>query len=171
LTDIADNVLKTRFETISGVGRVDIWGSKEYAMRLWLEPERMAAHGVTATDVRNAFARANVELPSGRLEGRTVDVNIRTDSRLDDDPERFNDRVIMRNGERVVRLRDIGSAEIGPLNERTILKRDGVPMVGLVIRPQPNANEIAIVDEFYRRLAIVERELPEDVRVQIGFDT
>lgn len=171
LTDIADNVLKTRFETISGVGRVDIWGNKEYAMRLWLEPERMAAHGVTATDVRNAFARANVELPSGRLEGRTVDVNIRTDSRLDDDPERFNDRVIMRNGERVVRLRDIGSAEIGPLNERTILKRDGVPMVGLVIRPQPNANEIAIVDEFYRRLAIVERELPEDVRVQIGFDT
>jgi multidrug efflux pump len=171
LTDIADNILKTRFETISGVGRVDIWGSKEYAMRLWLDPERMAAHGVTASDVRDAFARANVELPSGRLEGRTVDVNIRTDSRLDADPERFNDRVILRNDNRVVRLRDIGYAEIGPLNERTILKRDGIPMVGVVLRPQPNANEIAIVDEFYRRLAIVERELAEDIRVQIGFDT
>jgi multidrug efflux pump len=171
LTNLTDNILKTRFETISGVGRVDIWGSKQYAMRLWLDPDRMAAHGVTARDVRDAFARANVELPSGRLEGRSVDVNIRTDSRLDDDAERFNDRVILRNGNRVVRLRDIGYAEIGPLNERTILKRDGVPMVGLVLRPQPNANEIAIVDEFYRRLAVVERELPEDVRVQIGFDT
>jgi multidrug efflux pump len=171
LTDIADNILKTRFETISGVGRVDIWGSKEYAMRLWFDPERMAAHNVTARDVRNAFVSANVELPSGRLEGRTVDINIRTDSRLTDDPENFNDRVILRKGNQVVRLRDIGYAEIGPLNERTILKRNGIPMVGLVLRPQPNANEIAIVDEFYRRLDAVKKELPEDLNVEIGFDT
>src|SRR5690606_478871 len=86
LTAIADNVFKPRFETISGVGRVDIWGSKEYAMRLWLDPERMAAHGVNALDVRRAFADANVELPSGRLEGRDVDVNLRTLTRLGDDP-------------------------------------------------------------------------------------
>ncbi len=171
LTDIADNVLKTRFETIPGVGRVDIWGDKEYAMRLWLDPERMAAHGTTAIDVRNAFADANVELPSGRLEGRDVDVTIQTLSRLGDDPDLFNNRVIRRVGDRVVRLRDIGYAEIGPLNERTILKRNSVPMVGVVLRPQTNANEIEIVDEFYRRLNAVRPELPEDIELGIGFDT
>lgn len=171
LTTMAQNIFKPRFETISGVGRVDIWGDKEYAMRLWLDPVRMAAHRVTAVDVRQAFAEANVELPSGRLEGRDVDVNVRTLTRLGDDPEEFEDRVIRQTGERVVRLRDIGSAELGPLNERTILKRDGVPMVGVVIRPQSNANEIAIVDEFYRRLDLLRHDLPEDVEIGIGFDT
>lgn len=171
LTAIADNVFKPRFETISGVGRVDIWGSKEYAMRLWLDPERMAAHGVNALDVRRAFADANVELPSGRLEGRDVDVNLRTLTRLGDDPLVFENRVIRRVGDRVVRLRDIGYAELGPLDERTVLKRNGIPMVGVVIRPQANANEIAIVDEFYRRLELLRSDLPEDIRLGIGFDT
>jgi multidrug efflux pump len=171
LTSIADNVFKPRFETISGVGRVDIWGAKQYAMRLWLDPERMAAHGVNAIDVRRAFGEANIELPSGRLEGRDVDVNLRAMTRLADDPMVFENRVIRRVGERVVRLRDVGYAELGPLNERTVLKRNGVPMVGVVIRPQSNANEIAIVDEFYRRLELLRPELPEDIELGIGFDT
>ena len=171
LTAIADNLFKARFETIDGVGRVDIWGSKEYAMRLWIDPDALAAHNLTAVDVRRAFAAANVELPTGRIEGRTVDLNIRTLSRLSDDPELFNDRILKRDGDRVVRFRDIGHAEIGPLNERTILKRDGIPMVGVVLRPQSGANQIAIVDEFYRRLGEIRRDLPADIEVGIGFDT
>jgi multidrug efflux pump len=171
LTAIADNLFKARFETIEGVGRVDIWGSKEYAMRLWMDPDALAAHQLTAIDVREAFARANVELPTGRIEGRTIDLNIRTLSRLGDDPEEFNNRVIKQVGDRVVRFRDIGHAEIGPLNERTILKRDGIPMVGVVLRPQSGANQIAIVDEFYRRLEAIKRDLPEDIELGIGFDT
>ncbi|MEQ8515842.1 MAG: efflux RND transporter permease subunit, partial [Chromatocurvus sp.] len=171
LSAIADNLFKSRLETISGVGQVDIWGYKEYAMRLWLNPDALAAHGLTAIDVREAFRGANVELPTGRIEGDTIDLNIRTLSRLGADPEEFNQRVIKRDGDRVVRFRDIGYAELGPLNERTVLRRNGVTMVGVVLRPQSGANQIAIADEFYRRLAQFKRDLPADVDVAIGFDT
>ncbi len=171
LTAIADNLFKSRFETIDGVGRVDIWGSKEYAMRLWIDPDALAAHNLTAVDIRRSFAAANVELPTGRIEGETVDLNIRTLSRLPDNPELFNDRILKRDGDRVVRFRDVGHAEIGPLNERTILKRDGIPMVGVVLRPQSGANQIAIVDEFHRRLDEIMIDLPVDIEVGIGFDT
>ncbi|HAN69109.1 MAG TPA: acriflavin resistance protein [Halieaceae bacterium] len=171
LSALADNLFKSRFETISGVGQVDIWGYKEYAMRLWLDPDALVAHGLTAIDVRNALQAANVELPTGTLEGDTIDINIRTLSRLGDDPEDFNNRVIRKEGDRLVRLSDVGRAEIGPLNERTVLRRDGITNVGVVLRPQSGANEIAIADEFYRRLAIIERDLPDDVDVAVGFDT
>ena len=164
LSALADDLFKTRFETITGVGQVDIWGYKEYSMRLWLDPDALAAHGLTAIDVRQALQAANVELPTGRLEGEIMDLNIRTLSRLGDDPEEFENRIIKRNGDRVVRLRDVGRAELGALNERTVLRRDGVTTVGVVLRPQSGANEIAIADEFYRRLAIIERDLPADVR-------
>ncbi len=170
LSALADNLFKTRFETISGVGKVEMWGYKEYAMRLWLDPDAMAAHGLTAIDVRNAFQAANVELPTGRLEGQAIDLNIRTLGRLGDQPIEFADRVVKRVGDKVVRFRDVGYAELGPLNERTVLRRNGVSMVGVVLRPQTGANEIAIADEFYRRLAIIERDLPADIETAIGFD-
>ncbi|TCO77089.1 efflux RND transporter permease subunit [Chromatocurvus halotolerans] len=171
LSAIADNLFKSRLETISGVGQVDIWGYKEYSMRLWLNPDALASHGLTAIDVREAFRGANVELPTGRIEGDTIDLNIRTLSRLGTDPEEFNQRVIKREGDRVVRFRDVGYAELGPLNERTVLRRNGVTMVGVVLRPQSGANQIAIADEFYRRLELIKRDLPADVDVAIGFDT
>ena len=171
LSALADNLFKARLETIDGVGQVDIWGDKEYSMRLWLDPDALAAHGLTAIDVRDAFQAANVELPTGRVEGDSIDLNIRTLSRLGDDPEEFNSRVIKRDGDRLVRFRDVGFAEIAPLNERTILRRDGVTTIGIVLRPQSGANEIAIADEFYRRLEIIKRDLPPDVEVAIGFDT
>jgi len=171
LSALADNLFKSRFETIDGVGQVDIWGDKEYSMRLWLDPDALAAHGLTAIDVREAFRAANVELPTGRVEGDSIDLNIRTLSRLGDNPDEFANRVIKRDGDRVVRFRDVGYAEIGPLNERTVLRRDGVTTVGVVLRPQSGANEIAIADEFYRRLDIIKRDLPADIELAIGFDT
>ncbi|MBN7796895.1 efflux RND transporter permease subunit [Parahaliea mediterranea] len=171
LSALADNLFKTRFETIAGVGQVDLWGYKEYAMRLWLDTDAMAAHGITAVDVRESFAAANVELPTGRIEGDSIDVNIRTLGRLGDEPLQFMDRVIKRDGDRVVRFRDVGRAELGPLNERTVLRRDRVTMIGVVLRPQSGANEIAIADEFYRRLELIKRDLPADIDVAIGFDT
>jgi multidrug efflux pump len=171
LSALADNVFKSRFETISGVGKVDIWGYKEYAMRLWLNPDSLAAHGVTAIDVREAFRAANVELPTGRIEGNSIDLNIRTLSRLGTDPREFDQQVIKRDGERVVRFGDVGFAELGPLNERTLLRRNGVTMVGVVLRPQSGANQIRIAEEFYRRLELIRRDLPDDVEADIGFDT
>ena len=170
LTAVADTVFKTRLQTIPGVSEVDIWGAKEYSMRLWLDPVRLAAYGLTPTDVRNALAESNVELPSGRIEGELVELTVRTLSRLST-PAEFDDLIVKRTPEALVRLRDIGYAELGPLNERTILKRDGVPMVGVVLRPQPGANHIAIVDEFRKRVADLQREIPADIEVGFGFDT
>ena len=170
LSALAENLFKARLETIDGVGRVDIWGDKEYSMRLRMDADALAAHGLTAIEVREAFRAANVELPTGRVEGDSIDLNVRTLSRLGDDVQEFNDRVIKRDGDNVVRFRDVGYAELAPLNERTVLRRDGVTMVGVVLRPQSGANEIAIADEFYRRLEIIKRDLPPDVKTAIGFD-
>lgn len=171
LTEIADNLFKPQFETISGVGRVDIWGSKEYSMRIWLDPERMASYGLTARDIREALQSANVELPSGRIEGRETDVEIQLRSRLEEDPVVYENIIIRGRDNQVARLSDVARIEIGPREERTILKRDGVPMVGVVLRPQSGANQIEIVDEFYRRLDRTRPDLPDDIELGIGFDT
>ncbi len=112
---------------------------------------------------------ANVELPSGRIEGELVELTVRTLSRLTT-VEDFNGLVIKRLGDNLVRFRDVGHAELGAVNERTLLRNDGVPMVGIVMRPQPGANYIAIVDEFRRRSAELERELPADIVTGVGFD-
>jgi multidrug efflux pump len=170
LSDIAQRVFQDRFETIPGVSEADIWGEKRYSMRLYLDRARMAAHGLTLVDVRNAFNRANVELPAGRVEGNTLELPVRTLSRLST-PEEFNNVVIRQEGMRSIRMRDIGRAALAPENERTILKRDGIPSVGVVLRPQPGANQIAITDEFYRRLEQLKPTLPKDLELAIGFDT
>jgi multidrug efflux pump len=169
LTAYADKVFKTRLETIPGVSNVDIWGSKDYSMRLWIDPARLAAYELTPIDIRNALQGSNVELPSGRIEGNLVELTVRTLSRLTT-PEQFNDLILKHNGDALVRLRDIGRAELGPRNERTVLKTDGVPMVGVVVRPQPGANHVDIVDEFRRRVELIKRELPADIETSYGFD-
>jgi len=172
LTDIADRLFKARLQTIPGVASVDIWGEKEYSMRLWLDPARLAAYRMSPLDVRDALRAANVELPSGRLEGKAIDVSVRTLSRLGDDVREFEDIILRRDpGGATVQLRDVARVEIGPLNTRTVLKRDGVPMVGVVLRPQAGANQIAIVDEFYKRIERIRADLPSDVDIAIGFDT
>lgn len=170
LSDLADRRFKAVFETIPGVSRVDIWGEKRYAMRLWLDRSRMAAHGITPSEVRDALDRENVELPSGRIDGDQVELSVRTISRFTI-PDQFNEMVIRQEGGRTVRLQDIGYATIGPQNQRTLLKVDGVPAVAVVLRPQPGANQIEMVDEFYRRWDDVKRELPPDINTFVGFDT
>nr|WP_304189333.1 efflux RND transporter permease subunit [Rhodothermus marinus]MBO2492808.1 efflux RND transporter permease subunit [Rhodothermus marinus] len=169
LTRIAEELFKERLQTIPGVSEVDIWGEKRYAMRIWLDPHKLAAYGLSPLDVRDALQRENVELPAGRIEGGSVELSIRTLSRLQT-PEEFNNLILKEEGGRLVRLRDVGHAELGPENERTVLKRDGIPMVGVVLRPQPGANYIAIADEFYRRLEQIKKELPADIELGIGFD-
>lgn len=170
LTELADNVFKERFQTIQDVSQVQIWGDKTYSMRLWLDPGKMKAYGVTPIDVRNALKQENVELPSGAVEGETVELSIRTKGRLSTVKE-FNNMIIREADDQVIRFRDIGEAKLGPVDKRTILKRDGIPMVGTVIRPQPGANYIDIVDKFYERLEKIKRDLPPDIELNIGFDT
>lgn len=170
LTDIANTVFKERVQTIPGVSEVQIWGSKDYAMRLWMDPAKMAAYQLTPLDVRNALMRENVELPSGRVEGQTMELTVRTMGRMETEEE-FNDLIIKEEQGRIIRFEDIGYAELGPQNYRTVLRRDGTPMVGFVLIPQPGANYISIVDELFNRLDQIKKNLPEDISIGVGFDT
>ncbi|MCU0305337.1 MAG: efflux RND transporter permease subunit [Thermoanaerobaculales bacterium] len=169
LSRLAQEVFVERLQTIPNVASVEIWGEKTTAMRLWIDPQRLAGYRLSPLDVRDAVARENVELPSGRIEGDDVELPVRTMSRLET-PEDFNDLILSTEADRIIRLRDVGYAELGPLNLRTVLKRNGVPMVLVVVRPQPGANSIAIADEVKRRVETIERNLPSDVETAWAFD-
>jgi multidrug efflux pump len=169
LSDIATNVFRERMQTIPGVSEVQVWGEKRYAMRLWMDPQKLASYRLTPLDVRNAVQRENVELPSGRIEGSATELTVRTESRLVT-PDEFNAMIIREVDGRVIRFRDVGYAELGPENLRSILRRDGVPMVGIVLIPRSGANYISIVNEFHRRLEEMKRDLPPDLVLGLGFD-
>jgi len=169
LTEIANNVFKERLQTISGVSAVQIWGEKKYAMRLWLDPAKLASFQLSPVDVRNALNRENVELPSGRIEGDDTELSIRTIGRLQTEIE-FDNLIVKEAEGNIVRVKDIGYSQLGAENERTILRRDGIPMVGVVLISQAGANNIAIADEFYKRLEQIKKTLPHDINTGIGFD-
>ncbi len=169
LSMYAEQYYKERLQTISGVSSVTIWGEKRYSVRLRMDPALLAAYRVTPMDVRDAVTRENVELPSGRIEGENTELTIRTLGRLmtiDD----FNALVIREEGDRVVRFRDIGVAEVDAEDVRSVMKRNGIPMVACVIIPQPGANYIDIVDRAYEVMKDLEKDLPADVEAGIAFD-
>ena len=171
LSAIANDVFRERLQTIPGVSEVGVWGEKKYAMKLLLDPTRLAAHGLTPLDVRTALDRENVELPSGRVEGYSTELSIRTFGRLTT-PDEFNDLIIKQTDGSVVRFRDVGQAVLAPEQERSSLRgAGGVPMVSVVLIPQPGSNHIAIADEFYRRAQQMMKELPEDIQFSIAMDT
>jgi multidrug efflux pump len=162
--------LKERFQTITGVAEVRIWGEKKYAMQLRIDPKRLTAYGLTAVDVRNALTAENVDLPSGRLEGIETELGVRTMGRLQTAAD-FNNLIIRSDASGIVRFRDIGLAELGAENERTILKKNGIPMVGLALTAQPGANNLSIAKEFHKRFARVKEDVPKDVVLKLGFDS
>ncbi|MEG1955150.1 MAG: efflux RND transporter permease subunit [Mucinivorans sp.] len=166
----ADVNIKERLQTISGVSQVDLWGLKRYSVRLKMDPDMLAAYGVTPVDVRQAVTSQNVELPAGRIEGDNTELTVRTLGRLrtiDD----FNDLIIKRNGERIVRFKDIGAALIEAEDQRSILKTNGVPMVACVLIPQPGANYIDIVDRAYKAVEQLRTELPSSIKLGEALDT
>jgi multidrug efflux pump len=169
LSEIADLTFKEQLQTISGVSAVMIWGEKRYAMRIWLDPVKLAGYQMTPLDVRNAILRENVELPAGSIEGTNTELTIRALG-LMTTPQEFNSLILRQSGDQIVRVSDIGRAELGPEDLKGILKMNGVPMVATVIVPQPGANHIEIVDEIYERLKYIKKNLPDDVDYDIGFD-
>ncbi|GAB2776020.1 efflux RND transporter permease subunit [Rhabdobacter roseus] len=169
LNDIVTRQLKEKFQTVPGVSSVQIWGEKKYSMRLRIDPARMAAYRLTSLDIASALNRQNVELPSGSIEGANTELTVRTLGRLHTTDD-FDNMIIYEEGNRIVRFKDVGYAELAPENERTLLKRDGVPMVAVAVIPQPGANHIAIVDALNERLAVISRDLPSDITVELGTD-
>jgi len=152
VSDFAENVVAERLQTIPGVSSIQIWGQRRYAMRLWMDPVKMAAHSVTPIDIQRALDRENIDLPGGKIAGNTSELAVKTQGRYRSE-EAFNQMVVLETGGRVVRLADIGRAVLGAENEETVLKNAGVPMIGLAIVPQPGANYIDIADEFKKRFA------------------
>jgi multidrug efflux pump len=169
VSDYAENVLQERLQTIPDVSSLQIWGQKRYAMRIWLDPEKMAAFGITALDVKAALDKQNIELPSGKIEGNSTELSVRTSGRLSNEYE-FNNLIIASNNGKTVRLNDIGKAVLGAENEQSILRSGKLPMVALALVPQPGANYIDIAKEFYKRYDQIKKDVPEDFKIDIVLD-
>ena len=169
LSEIADLTVKEQLQTIKDVSSVMIWGEKKYCMRLWLDPVKMSGYGITPMDVKSALDRENVELPSGSIEGNTRELSIRTMGQMSS-TEEFNNLVVKESDGRIIRFSDIGRAELSPRDIKSYMKMNGVPMVGVVVVPQPGANHIDIADAVHERMKIMEKDLPEDVHYDYGFD-
>ncbi|HNK11585.1 MAG TPA: efflux RND transporter permease subunit [Chitinophagales bacterium] len=169
LTDYAVNVLQERVQTIPGVSSIQIWGQKKYAMRLWFDPQKLAAYQLTAIDVQNALNKTNVELPSGKIAGQNTELTVNTLGRINT-PDEFNNMIIKDVNGKAVRLKDIGYATLGTENFETSLKNNAVGMVALALVPQPGANYVEISDEFYKRLEKIKKEIPSDIKLDIALD-
>jgi hydrophobe/amphiphile efflux-1 (HAE1) family protein len=169
LSDYAENVISQRLQTIPGVSGVQIWGQKRFAMRIWIDPAKLAAYRLTALDVKNALDRENVELPSGKITGKSTELSVKTLGNLTNE-EQFNNLIIQSTGDNTIRLRDIGTAILGPENEETMLRQSGTPMIGMAIEPQPGANYLEISKEFYKRYEQLKKDLPDDFTVDIALD-
>ncbi len=169
VSEIASLTVKERLQSIKDVSGAEIWGEKRYAMRLWLDPLKMAGMGVTPIDIRNAIDQENLELPSGILEGDLTQLAIRVRGYMSS-PEQFDDIIIKNEEDRVVRFRDVGRAELSAEDLRGFLKINGEPMVSVVVIAQPGANQIEIADEVYRRIEAMQKDLPDDVTIGVAFD-
>lgn len=169
LSEFATNNIIERLQTVSGVSTVNIWGEKKYAMRIWFDPDRLNAYGLTPGDVQQALQRENVELPSGKISGNATELSIRTFGAMNTE-EDFNELVIKKVNGTNIRLKDIGEAVLGPENEESVLKESMVPMIALAIIPQPGTNYINISDEARKRIEQIKTNLPRDIFMDISFD-
>ncbi|HMU46342.1 MAG TPA: efflux RND transporter permease subunit [Chitinophagaceae bacterium] len=170
LTEFCNNVLLERLQTIPGVSGIQIWGEKRYSMRIWFDPAKLTAFGLTPRDVLVALQQQNIELPSGKLSGTATELNVRTFGRVNTEEE-FNNLIVANRNGSDIRLSDIGEAVLGPENEETILKESTIPMLGMAVIPQPGSNYVSIADEFYKRLEEIQKEMPEDIKVDVLFDS
>lgn len=169
LTEFANNTLVERLETIPGVSSIRIWGEKRYAMRIWLDPAKLSAYGLTALDVQSALNRQNIELPSGKISGTATELTVRTFGKLYTE-EDFNNVIIKSAPTGDIRLKHIGEARLGPENEESVLRDSNVTMVGMAIQPLPGANYVEIADEFYKRLEQIKKDVPSDIRIDVAMD-
>ena len=170
LSEFADNFFKERIQTVPGVSRVSVWGYKEYSIRIEMEPAKLSAYGLTPLDVRRALLAQNLELPTGKIEGRRTELTIRTFGLLNS-PDEFSEMVIREDNGVIVQLKDVADVNLQPRNLNTSLRGKGIiKMVGIAITPLPGANYIEIADEIYARVDHMKVDIPEDIEVGYAFD-
>lgn len=169
LSDYAENVLQEKLQTIPGISSVFIFGQKRPAMRLWLDPAKMAAYNLTAQDINSALDRENVELPGGKVRGTSTEVIVKTFGRLQTEAD-FNNLIIRQSKEQIIKLSDIGTAVLGPENDETNVSLNGTDGITLALIPLPGANAIEIAAEFYKRFDQIQKEIPAGLNLYIGYD-
>ena len=169
VTEYAENNIVERLQTIPGVSSISVWGEKRYAMRLWFKPDKLNAYGLTTDDIQTALLTQSVELPAGKIYGNTTELSVRTFGKLNTE-EQFSDLVVKNINGVNVRLSDVADVILGPENEESGLKESGVPMIMLAIVPQPGANYVSISNEFYKRLESIKKDVPKDIKLDIGMD-
>jgi multidrug efflux pump len=169
LTEFVNNTLVERLQTIPGVSSIQIWGERKYAMRIWLDPSKLSAYGLTPLDVQEALNKENVELPSGKISGNNTELTVRTFGRLYEE-EDFENVIIKSGFQGDIKLKDVGEAILGPENEETVMRESGVTMVGMGVVPLPGSNYVEISNEFHKRMAQIEKDVPDDIKIDVSFD-
>jgi multidrug efflux pump len=170
LSDIGDRMFKERLQTIPGVSEIVIFGEKRYAIRVTLDPAKLAAYGLTPAEVSSQISAENVELPSGRIEGSNINLMVRTLGLLRT-PEEFENLVIREVNGVAIKLTDVGSSAFAAEDEKAITKFNGEPCVVIAVLPQSGANSVEISDRFRKRLDEIMLDMPEDIKAQIIMDT
>lgn len=169
LTEFVQNNIVERIQTIPGVSGVNVWGEKKYAMRIWLNPDKLVAFSITPRDVQLALTRENIELPSGKISGNSTELSIRTFGRLNTE-EQFSNLIVKNVNGTDIKLKDVAEVLLGPENEESVLKESGTPMLAIVTIPQPGTNNIAIADELFKRFDAIKKDMPEDIKLEISYD-
>ncbi|MDX5360331.1 MAG: efflux RND transporter permease subunit [Alphaproteobacteria bacterium] len=169
ISDYADRYITDQLQIVPGVAEVRIFGQRRYAMRLWLDPERLAANSLTVQEVEAALRRQNVEIPAGRIESRQREFSVLSETDLRT-PEEFNELIISEANGYLVRLRDVGRAELGPADERRISRFNGATSVTLGIVKQATANPLDVSTGVRERLPAIQDSLPEGWNLDIGYD-
>lgn len=170
ITDFADRFVKDRLQSISGVAEARIFGERRFAMRIWLDAARLAAYNLTPQDIENALRMQNVEVPAGRIEGKDTEFTVlaETDLRL---PDQFGAIIVKQVAGYPVRLRDVGRAERGPLDERVSVRFKARPAVAIGVVKQAVANPLDISKGVRAELPFISANLPDGMRVEVAHDT
>ncbi len=168
ISDLAENIVQERLQTISGVSGVNIFGQRP-AMRIWFDPVKLSAYRLTISDVKTALDRENIELPGGKVRGNVTELTVKAYGKLTTE-EDFNNLIIRQTEGNIVRLKDIGYAIIGPENEESATRKNNVRSVNMAVVAQPGSNQVEIADEIYKRIELIKKDLPKDIMLEIGFD-
>ncbi len=170
VSDLANVVLKERLQRMPGVGSVIVGGERKYAMRVWLDPARLAAYGLTVVDVDNAIRGQNAEIPSGRVEGEGREFSVRTRGDLAD-PQQFGAIFLAQRGDRAVRLSDVADVRVGAEDDRTIIRYNGVPAVGLGIVKQASASTLEVAETVKKSLSQLRQSIPKGMNLEVAYDS
>jgi multidrug efflux pump len=169
LSDIGDRLVKSRLQTLPGVGRAQIFGERRFSMRVWLSASELSARGLTVQDVQQAIRTRNVEVPAGRIESSRREFTVRSLGELKT-PEEFSELVVSNRDGILVKLKDLGRVELGPEDERSALRYSGTPAVAIGVVRQSKSNILEVADAIRGELPKIQQSLPPGVRISVGFD-